>query len=89
MPRGSDGGTGRARALRLQLPSAEPALLVGLQPRDLPVLMLSTLHFPLQNRRSSLMLSNYKIAELEVVRAYPVSHPPLPAGDCSGGTRVI
>ena len=64
----SDGETGRAHVL--QLPSAEPALLVGLQPRHLPMLVLSTLNFPLKNQKSSLMLSNYKIAKLEAARAY-------------------
>lgn len=83
--RGSDGGMGRARVL--QLPSAQPALLVGLRPRDPPVLILSTLNFSLKSQKSSLKLSDYKTARLEVVRAYSVRHLPLPAGDCSGGNR--
>jgi len=65
---GSGGGMGRARVL--QLPSAEPAPLVGLQLSDPPALVLSTLNFPLKNRKCSLMLNNYEIAKLEVVRAH-------------------
>lgn len=46
-----------------------------------------TLNFPLENQKSSLMLSNYKIVKLEVVRGHEMSPPPLPAGDCSGEMR--